>query len=432
VLLRLAYLGVTNALAMLRLLPMSDQAKDAEILALRHQITVLQRQLHGEKVRFDPSDRALLAALLQRLPRNVLRRVRLLVRPETVLRWHRDLAAYRHAIASRPKRVGRPRTVRAVRMLVLRLARENSSWGYRRIHGELLVLGVKVAASTVWEILREAGIDPAPQRTSQTWATFLRSQAEAILAADFFEVVTLTGASMNVLAVIEHASRRVRILGATAHPTATWVAQAVRNLTMDLEDAGCTARYLIRDRDGKFPALFDAILADAGIKTVLSGVQMPRMNSIMERWIQSCRHELLDRTLIWNQAHLLRALNEYERHQPTTHTDPTGGSRTLGQYVRCPSRSPNQTRSHGSTSVGVIVWAASFMSTNVRLDLHGRDFRHPQRPATRRRVARHVLSTRPVLVAPCPDRAAAPSPDRARVPRPRSLPLPTRGSGSTC
>jgi putative transposase len=176
------------------------------------------------------------------------------------------------------------------------------------------VLGVKVAASTVWEILREAGVDPAPQRTSENWATFLRSQAEAILAADFFEVVTLTGARMYVLVVIEHASRRVRILGATAHPTAAWVTQAVRNLAMDLQDAGCTARYVIRDRDGKFPALFDTILADADIRVVLSGVQMPRMNSIMERWIQSCRHELLDRTLIWNQRHLLHALHEYERH----------------------------------------------------------------------------------------------------------------------
>jgi putative transposase len=200
---------------MLRLLPMSDRAKDAEILALRHQITLLERHLHGHKVRFAPADRALLAALLHRLPRDVLRRVRLLVRPETVLRWHRDLIAARHARISRPKRLGRPPTVRSIRMLVLRLARENNSWGYRRIHGELLVLGVKVGASTVWEILKEAGIDPAPHRTSDTWAAFLRPQAEAIVAADFFEAVTLTGARMYVLATIEHATRRIRILGAT-------------------------------------------------------------------------------------------------------------------------------------------------------------------------------------------------------------------------
>jgi transposase InsO family protein len=126
--------------------------------------------------------------------------------------------------------------------------------------------------------------------------------------------VTLTGAHLYVLAVIEHATRRVRILGVTAHPNAAWVLQAARNLVMDLEDTGCKARYLIRDRDGKYPALFDAVLADAGIEVVLSGVRMPRMNSIMERWIQACRHELLDRTLIWNQTHLLHALREYERH----------------------------------------------------------------------------------------------------------------------
>jgi putative transposase len=312
VLLRLTYLGVANAFALLRLLPRSDRDKDAEILALRHQITVLQRHLGPQKIRFEPADRALLAALLHPLPRPTLRCLRLLVRPDTTLRWHRNLVARRHATVSRPKRRGRPRTLRSIRALVVRLARENSSWGYRRVHGELLVLGVKVAASTVWEILREAGIDPAPDRTTTTWADFLRSQANALLAADFIETVTLTGMRMYILAVIEHASRRIHILGATAHPTAAWVTQAARNLVMDLEEAGSAARYLIRDRDGKFPTQFDAILADAGMTVVRSGVQMPRMNAIMERWVRTCRRELLDRTLIWNQRHLLHALREYE------------------------------------------------------------------------------------------------------------------------
>jgi putative transposase len=293
---------------------MSDRAKDIEILTLRHQIAVLERQLHGDKVRFTSVDRAFLAALLHRLPRHALRHLRLLVRPETVLRWHRDLIRRRHAAISRPRRAGRPPTVRSIRFLVVRLARENKSWGYRRIHGELLTLGIKVAASTVWEILKDAGIDPAPDRTSTTWATFLRGQAEAIIAADFFETVTLTGTRMYVLAVIEHATRRVRILGATPHPTTAWVTQTIRNLAMDLDDASCQFRHLIRDRDGKYPALIDTILADTGITTVLTGVRMPRMNSIIERWIQTCRHELLDRTLIWNQAHLLHALREYEIH----------------------------------------------------------------------------------------------------------------------
>jgi putative transposase len=296
VLLRLAYLGVTNTFAMLRLLPMSDRDKDAEILALRHQITVLERQLIQDKVRFAPSDRMFLAALLHRLPRDVLRRVRLLVRPDAVLRWHRDPLARRHAVASRPKHPGRPRTVHSVRVLVLRLARENPSWGYRRLHGELLVQGVKVAASTVWENLKEAGIAPSPERASTTWAGFLRSQADALPACDFFETVTLSGTPLYVFAMIEHTSRRVRILGATAYPAASWVAQAAKNLVMDLEDADCRARFMIRDRDGKYPGLFDAVLTDAGIGVVLSGVRMPRMNSITERWVQTCRRELLDRS----------------------------------------------------------------------------------------------------------------------------------------
>jgi putative transposase len=149
---------------------------------------------------------------------------------------------------------------------------------------------------------------------------FLRSQAEVLLACDFFETVTLSGTRVFVLAVIEHHTRRIRVLGATAHPTTSWVAQAARNLVMDLEDAGCRARFLIRDRDGKFPILFDDVLADAGIEVVLSGVRMPRMNSIMERWVQTCRRELLDRTLIWDQHHLLRALHQFEafynHHRP--------------------------------------------------------------------------------------------------------------------
>nr|WP_325117037.1 hypothetical protein [Streptomyces sp. GMR22] len=226
-LLRLAYLGVANAFAMLRLLPTADRDKDAEILALRHQITVLERQLGKDKIRFTLSDRVFLAALLHRLPMHVLRQLRLLVRPDTVLRWHRDLVARRHAASCRPKRPGRPRTVRSIRILVLRLAKENPSWGYRRLHGELLVLGVKVGASTVWEILKEAGIDPAPERNSSTWASFLRSQAEALLACDFMETVTLSGVRMYVLVVIEHGSRRIRVLGATTHPSAVGAEKSI-------------------------------------------------------------------------------------------------------------------------------------------------------------------------------------------------------------
>jgi transposase InsO family protein len=244
-------------------------------------------------IQFQPEDRALLAALLHRLPRPTLRRLQLLVRPDTILRWHRQLLAHHHAIRSRLYRRGRPRTLRSIRLLVLRLARENPNWGYRRLHGELLTLGVKVAASTVWQILRDAGVDPSPERTSTTWASFLRSRAQALLAADFIETVTVTGAPMYILAVIDHATRRVRILGATPHPTAAWVTQAVRNLAMDLHDtataaaAGPVMRFLIRDRDGKYPLSFDTILADSGITVIRTGVRIPRMNAVMERWGRS-------------------------------------------------------------------------------------------------------------------------------------------------
>jgi putative transposase len=305
-------MAVSNVFTVLRLLPMGDRDKDAEILALRHQIAVLERQLGGRKVRFTLPDRVLLAALLHRFRPQALRRMRLLVGPDTVLRWHRDLIRKRHAARSKPKRPGRPPTVRSIRVLVLRLVRENPAWGYRRVHGELLVLGVKVAPSTVWEILKKADIDPAPERSATTWANFLRSQAEALLACDFLETVTLAGTRMFVLAVIEHHTRRIRVLGAAEHPAASWVTQAARNLVMDLQDAGCRARFLIRDRDGKFPEMFDAVLADAGIKVVPTGIRMPRMNEITERWVQTCRRELLDRTLIWNQHHLLHALREFE------------------------------------------------------------------------------------------------------------------------
>ena len=314
--LRFAYLAALRVFGWLALLARYDRAKDAEMLILRHQIAVLQRQVRTPKLSW--ADRAILSALARLLPTGHLRQLHLIISPRTLLRWHAALVRRRWAYPRRTP--GRPRTAQAIQALVLEMARDSPRWGYRRVHGELLVLGVKVAASTIWEILHDAGIDPALERSSTTWADFLRSQAEGLLACDFFEAVTLSGARLHVLAVIEHASRRIRILGATAHPTASWVTQAARNLVMDLEDAGCRARFLIRDRDGKFPGLFDVILADAGIDVVLSGVRMPRMNSIMERWVQTCRRELLDRTLIWNQSHLLHALREFEQfyngHRP--------------------------------------------------------------------------------------------------------------------
>jgi cytochrome P450 len=228
VLLHLAYLAATNTCALLRLLPMSDRYEAIEILALRHQLLVLQRQVG--KPTFTDTDRAVLAGLLHHLPADRRRHLLLLVRSDTILRWQRDLLKRRHAARCVPKRRGRPPTVRSIRALVLRLAHQNSSWGYRRIHGELAALDIKVAASTVWEVPRPHGIPAAPERQSTTWADFLRNQADALLACDLFETRTLTGARLYVFAAIEHSTRRVRTLSAPAHPTAEWIVQLGRNL----------------------------------------------------------------------------------------------------------------------------------------------------------------------------------------------------------
>jgi putative transposase len=174
---------------------------------------------------------------------------------------------------------------------------------------------------------------------------------------------------MYILAIIEHASRRIRILGATAHPTADWVGQVARNLVMDLHHAGSGARYLIRDRDGKYSALFDAILTDAGITVVRTGVRMPRMNAIMERWVRTCRRELLDRTLVWNQRHLLHALREYEAfynpHRPHQGIANARPLRSLPEPMTDPTGSP------ASTSTDVTDSVASCTSTNMQPELLG-------------------------------------------------------------
>ncbi len=321
--LKLVYLTVRQLFAWVLPSRRDAVAKDAEILLLRHQLAVAQRRTPAWDLqrRLTWADRAWLALLTGLLPKHRLEHLRLIVTPSTLMRWHRDLLRRRWAYRSRRKRPGRPPIHRRIRALVLRLAHENHGWGYRRIHGELAALGIRVAPSTVWEILASAGIDPAPRRdTGPSWTQFLRSQAEALLAADFVVIDLLDGTKVYVLAVIEHASRRVRVLGATAHPVTDWVIQQARNLLMDLEEAGVRARFLIHDRDASFPAAFDQILDDAGIAVIRSAIRAPRMNAIMERWFRSLRTELTDRTLIWNIPHLLRLLREYEtfynQHRP--------------------------------------------------------------------------------------------------------------------
>ena len=311
--LRFLYLIITGLVASLRLTRSEESSRSAEILLLRHQLTVLQRQVRV-RPKTNWADRALIAVLLNVIPRSRWGGLRIFVTPATVLRWHRDIVRRRWARKSQHKRPGRPATRCSIRGLVLRLASENPGWGYRRIHGELAGLGIQIAPSTVWQILTNAGIPPAPRRAGPTWAQFLHAQAQAILATDFFTVDLLDGTTAYVLAVIEHATRRIRILGVTAHPNSAWVTQVGRNLLMDLDGHLESVKFLLRDRDTKFTAAFDAVFTAVGIRILRSPIQAPRANAIMERWIGGCRRELLDRTLIWNQRHLVHVLREYESH----------------------------------------------------------------------------------------------------------------------
>jgi transposase len=236
--LKLIFLIIFRVVSLLRLSRRESWWKDAEILILRHQLAVAQRQQPRVHARLTWPDRAWLAMLAGTLPIERLCGIPLIVTPGTILRWHRDIVRRRWARRSDRGRSGRPATHRKVRSVVLRLARENESWGYRRIDGELAGLGIKAAPSTVWQILNRAGIDPAPRRDGPGWAEFLRSQAQEILALDFFTISLLNGSKVYVLAVIEHCTRRIRVLGVTGNPVQSWVVQQAKNLLMDLENAG--------------------------------------------------------------------------------------------------------------------------------------------------------------------------------------------------
>ena len=308
--LRLAYLAVLRVFGWLALLARSDHTKDAEILILRHQVAVLQRQVRTPGLCW--ADRALLSALARTLPSGHLHQLRLIISPRTLLRWHAGLAR-RHW--SYPRRnPGRPRTNAAVGALVLEMAQDNPGCGYRRIHGELMGLGYKIAPSTVWQILVDAGIDPAPRRSAQSWRAFLAAQATAILAVDFFHVDTIFLRRLYVLFFIEHGTRRVHLAGITAHPTDEWVTQQARNLVMNLEDCADSFKFLIRDRDAKFTSAFDAVFATAGVRIIKTPLRAPRANAIAERWVGSVRRECLDRMLITGERHLRLVMSEYTDH----------------------------------------------------------------------------------------------------------------------
>ena len=222
----------------------------------------------------------------------------------------------------------RPPTVRSIAQLTIRLAHENPLWGYRRIHGELTKLGLTIAPSTIYEILRAAGIDPTPRRDGPTWRQFLQAQAAGILAVDFLHVDTVVLTRLYVLVFIEHGTRRTHVGGITAHPTGDWTVQQARNLALDLGERFGNFQFLIRDRGSNFTASFDDVFQATGTTILRTAVQAPRMNAICERLIGTLRRELLDRALIQNQAHLRAVLADYQEHYNTAR--PHQG---IGQHV---------------------------------------------------------------------------------------------------
>src|SRR6266480_1550287 len=301
-----------------------EASKEAELLVLRHENAVLRRQIG--RVRYGPGDRLWLAALSQLIPRRLWGEV-FAVTPATLLAWHRRLIAHKWDYTSR-RRPGRPSTAAAIRKLVIRMATENPTWGHRRVQGELVRLGHRIAASTVWQILHAAGIDPAPRRRGLTWKQFLTAQAHGILAADFVHVDTVLLRRVYALIVIEHGTRRVHLAGITANPDGAWTMQAARNLLMDLGQRVTSFKFVIRDRAGQFTHSFDAVFTADGVRILASPPQAPRANAICERIIGTLRRELFDRLLIVNEHHLRRVLTGYLRHYNTARPH-----RALGQFA---------------------------------------------------------------------------------------------------
>jgi transposase InsO family protein len=302
------YLVVCRLLELIVLVGRGDRAKELEILVLRHELSILRRQV--KRPRLQPHDRLLLAALSRMLPRGFWNAFS--VRPETLLSWHRRLVARRWTYPHRPP--GRPPIGPDVRALIRRLARENSSWGYLRIAGELRKLGVAISASSVRNILVGAGLPPAPRRDSQAWRSFLRAHGESILACDFFTVDTVWLRRLYVLAFLSIGSRRIEYFALTSKPDTAWMLQQARNLLMELDDRDQRVRFLIHDRDAKFPRAFDVLLASEEIKIIHSPVRAPNANAHMERWVGSVRRECLDRLLILGRRQLTHVLRVYVTH----------------------------------------------------------------------------------------------------------------------
>src|ERR1022692_173026 len=306
----LLYIGLCRILGLIASFRRTESNRDIEIMVLRHQVRILERQLHA-RVRYRPVDRAILAAFSRLVPRARWRSF--LVTPDTLLRWHRKAAKHKWRRWRKRRGPGRPPMSDELVGLIVRLGRENHSWGCVRIQGELRKLGIRVSASSIRRVLRQHGLGPVPRR-GPTWSEFLRSGAHSVLATDFFTVDTVSLKQLYVLFVIELSTREVHILGVTGHPTGAFVTQVARNLMGDLADCRRSVKFLIRDRDTKFTAGFDEVFRSEGIRVIRTPVRSPRANAYAERWVTTVRNECLDWLLIVSRSHLDRVLREYIGH----------------------------------------------------------------------------------------------------------------------
>lgn len=319
VIVSLVYRVTRKLLSVPVLLLRRQVAKDTELLFLRHENAVLRRQLAGP-VRYEPADRLWFAALSSLIPRRRWAQV-FPVTPGTVLAWHRRLVARRWDCGKRRSRPDRPPTTKAIKELALRLAAEYRRWRCRRIQGKLARLRHRVGASTVWETLTVAGVGPAPRRGGPTWREFLTAQADGVIACDFLHIDLADLRRVCALVFLEHGTRRLRIAGVTAHPTAQRTVQQARSIAVDPGLRLESPRFLVRDRDRKYTESFDPVLAAEGIETLKTAPRAPRMNAHCERGIERLRREALDHLLILNEAHARRVLDvyafHYSDHRPT-------------------------------------------------------------------------------------------------------------------
>ena len=302
------YVMVGRVMALVLLCFRSSDFKELEIVVLRHELAVLRRQV--SRPALAPADRAFLATASRLLPRG--RWQVFFVTSETLLAWHRRLVARRWTYPGR--RPGRPNVSREVRELVLRLARENPRWGYQRITGELKGLGVRVSPTTVRRILLAAGLGPAGARDGLSWRQFIRSQAQSMIACDFFTVDTISLRRFYVLFFIELSTRRVHLAGMTENPDGAWTAQQAKNFVFSLPDRDRPLEFLVRDNDGKFTSAFDTVFNTEGIRVIRTPVRAPKANTVAERFVGTVRRECLDWILIANRRHLQRVLREFVGH----------------------------------------------------------------------------------------------------------------------